>query len=136
MVLKSMTPLEKESWIKINQLIYLVKKSIFNNAEIKITGENAMFDYLSSLSRRKLNQFHQKYVNEINKETWVECYPYYFHFSEFIIKLNDQVSHYLENDQQPSKLKKQLSNIQEKQFQGFSLELLIGIFWLTNDITF
>jgi hypothetical protein len=135
-MLKGMTPSEKENWIKINQLIYLVKKNIFQAKELLNSSENALYSYFSSLSNTKLNQTHQKYINEINKEIWVDCYPYYFHFSEFIDKLNHQVTSYLQNNQKFSKFKKQLSIIQKKHFEGYSLELLVGIFWFTNDIIF
>lgn len=135
-MLKQQTPLEREIQIKIFQLFYLVKNNIIQIKEIYNTDDKLVYEYFSSLSKTKLFQVHQKCINEIKKETWVDCDPYYFHLSEFLHKLNDQVNDYLKNNKNYSKVSKQILKLQRQQFKNCSLDLLTSLFWFTNTVNY
>ena len=93
----------------------------------------------------------EQYEDEINKETWVDCHPMFFHITEFEEALKSQLD-YIKNAKQDDKLKKSIRVewIQEidaaindlfKRVNKFSLsELTIEekeeLFWITHPITY
>ena len=147
-MLLPMTNEELELFHKRSQIVFILKRKrkYKSDSDLKKIEER-----IFNLPDDEIEDKFEQYEDEINKETWVDCHPMFFHITEFEEALKSQLD-YIKNAKQDDKLKKSIRVewIQEidaaindlfKRVNKFNLsELTIEekeeLFWITHPITY
>lgn len=143
-----MTDEELELFHKRSQIVFILKRKRKYKSDSDL---QKVEERIFNLPDDEIEDKFEQYEDEINKETWVDCHPMFFHITEFEEALKSQLD-YIKNAKQDDKLKKSIRVewIQEidaaindlfKRVNKFSLsELTIEekeeLFWITHPITY
>lgn len=147
-MLLPMTDEELELFHKRSQIVFILKRKRKYKSDSDL---QKVEERIFNLPDDEIEDKFEQYEDEINKETWVDCHPMFFHITEFEEALKSQLD-YIKNAKQDDKLKKSIRVewIQEidaaindlfKRVNKFSLsELTIEekeeLFWITHPITY
>ena len=143
-----MTDEELELFHKRSQIVFILKRKRKYKSDSDL---QKIEERIFNLPDDEIEDKFEQYEDEINKETWVDCHPMFFHITEFEEALKSQLD-YIKNAKQDDKLKKSIRVewIQEidaaindlfKRVNKFNLsELTIEekeeLFWITHPITY
>ena len=143
-----MTDEELELFHKRSQIVFILKRKRKYKSD---SDFQKIEERIFNLPDDEIEDKFEQYEDEINKETWVDCHPMFFHITEFEEALKSQLD-YIKNAKQDDKLKKSIRVewIQEidaaindlfKRVNKFNLsELTIEekeeLFWITHPITY
>jgi len=147
-VLIPMTAEELALSHKRSQIIFILKrKSKYKSESALHELEEWILDLLDDEIEDKFKQ----YEDVINKETWVDCHPMYFHITEFEEALKNQVE-YLQKAKQDENLKKSIrvawvhevdvaikklfERVKKSNINELTLEEKEKLFWITHPITY
>lgn len=139
---------EKLIWIKRKQIVFLLKRqNRYKSSHLIDKIEDSVFDMSDDEVEEKFNFYEDK----INKETWVDCYPMFFHISEFEEALKSQLE-FIQKAIQDEKVKKntrvewvqQVENaikelyarVNKSNLNELTLEEKEELFWITHPITY
>ncbi len=147
-MLLPMTDEELELFHKRSQIVFILKRKRKYKSDSDL---QKVEERIFNLPDDEIEDKFEQYEDEINKETWVDCHPMFFHITEFEEALKSQLD-YIKNTKQDDKLKKSIRVewIQEidaaindlfNRVNKFSLsELTIEekeeLFWITHPITY
>jgi len=147
-MLLPMTDEELELFHKRSQIVFILKRKRKYKSD---SDFQKIEERIFNLPDDEIEDKFEQYEDEINKETWVDCHPMFFHITEFEEALKSQLD-YIKNAKQDDKLKKSIRVewIQEidaaindlfKRVNKFNLsELTIEekeeLFWITHPITY
>jgi hypothetical protein len=143
-----MTDEELELFHKRSQISFILRRKKKNKSDSELQRVD---ERIFNLSDDEIEKLFKQHEDLINKETWVDCHPMFFHITEFEEALKSQLD-YIKDAKQDDKLKKSIRVewIQEtdaaindlfKRVNKFNLsELTIeekeDLFWITHPITY
>jgi len=138
-MLIGMTEDEKKIWIKQHQLIYMLKRQYsYKPVQFLEKIDNSIFE----LADDEIEERFKKYESQIMQETWVDCYPMYFHISEFDKALNAQLAFNYPSgaNEYILKIKNEVNEfyrlVNKSQVNELTQEEKEELFWITHPITY
>ncbi len=99
-MLLQMTDEELELFHKRSQISFILRRKKKNKSDSELQRVD---ERIFNLSDDEIEDKFEQYEDEINKETWVDCHPMFFHITEFEEALKSQLD-YIKDD----KLKKSI----------------------------
>jgi len=143
-----MTDEELALFHKRSQIIFILKRKRKYKSDSDL---QKVEERIFNLPNDEIEDMFEQYKDEINKETWVDCHPMFFHITEFEEALNSQID-YIKNAKQDEKLKRSIRvewllevdaaiNDLFKRFNKYNLSQLTieekeELFWITHPITY
>lgn len=147
-MLLPMTAEELELFHKRSQIVFILKRKRKYKSDSDL---QKIEERIFNLPDDEIEDKFEQYEDEINKETWVDCHPMFFHITEFEEALKSQLD-YIKDAKQDDKLKKSIrvewiqgtdAAIKDlfKRVNKFNLsELTIeekeDLFWITHPIMY
>ena len=138
-MLLPITEEEKLIWIKRKQLIFLLKQQNRNNS---VNFLDKIEDSIFEMSDDKIEKKYGMSEDIISKEIWVDCYPMYFHITEFDNALGGQLAYVFqtENNQFIERVRDEIkvfyNRINKTKVSEMTLEEKEELFWMTHPITY
>lgn len=83
-MLEYLSDREYRLWIKRKQLIYFLKTNRLAREDFE---KEEIEDYIEFMTTKRLEELYKTWKEQIKKEIWINCYPNYYHISEFNKKL-------------------------------------------------
>jgi len=80
---------EMAIWVKRKQIIFVLKQKYRYPSEDSI---NQIETSIFRMSDHEVEETYQLYKDQINQGIWVDCYPMYFHITEFESALKSQLA--------------------------------------------
>lgn len=133
-----MTEEEIQLLIKQHQLVFMLKRQ---NKFKSTQYLNKIKDLVFDMTDDEIEEKYKLYEDRIKKEIWVDCYPMYFHISEFENALNEQLAFiYLSESNWYQHMRNVVNDfyrqVNKSHINELTLEEKQKLFWMTHPITY
>gem|GEM_PF-1731324 len=139
-----MTDEELELFHKRCQISFILRRKKKNKSDSELQRVD---ERIFNLSDDEIEKLFKQHEDLINKETWVDCHPMFFHITEFEEALKSQLD-YIKDAKQDDKLKKSIrvewvnevnaaikelyARVNKSNLNELTLEEKVELFWITH----